>query len=101
MRVKVWKFVTRPENDFGRDEVYLGEGELIGEIPLLEICSKEEYIQQFKSLMDRFKIPISQEQLDKLFLYYEKLTTPKIVLDTGEVVYGFAYACRQVSARIL
>ncbi len=86
MRIRVWK-------DPKKEPVM---GELVGHTPLSELITLEEYLETRKLLFrDLFK-----DSKDKDFELmwkmaqtemrrsYVKVTTPKIVLDDGEIVYG-------------
>lgn len=98
MRVKVWKYV----NVQNPDEGYIGEGEFIGHVPMSEVITKEEAKKRFKSFLSsvlkQIGMPHEGAYFDATFEKnwarkeeespYEKQTTPKIILDSGEVVYG-------------
>lgn len=93
-RVKVWATGETP----------LGEGNLVGNVPLVEAFEAiyktadttallEKYTFNAIALAARFGIdtpPLDKipEMAHKMADKFSKATTPKIVLDTGEVVYG-------------
>jgi hypothetical protein len=93
-RVKVW---------IDKD-TYIGEGEYVGNIPLIEAYKAIYKETNTKILMEKYclnviglaaKFGISPPPEDKMPAMIEKIgkrlalaSTPKIVLDTDETVYG-------------
>lgn len=99
MRVKVWRYI----NQQNPDEGYIGEGEFVGHAPISEVITKEQYKKSFKeffrSVLKQMGMPhegvIFEQTFEKHWTRkyedfpFEEHTTPKIVLDSGEIVYGF------------
>jgi len=97
-RVKVWKYI----NAQNPDEGYIGEGEFVGHVPMSKVMTKEEYKEAKKKFIANMLRQLCMPDKGLLFEQtfakhwkreqevhpFEKATTPKIVLDSGEVVYG-------------
>lgn len=91
MRVKVWK--SKKE--------YLGEGEFLGCVPMTEVSSEDEYKANLKDFQKRILNALGALPKDLIDTFerkfeemwgmsepYGKMTTPKIWLDNGKIVYG-------------
>lgn len=98
MRVKVWKFVDKRDPEKG----CLGEGEHLGCVPMTEVYTEEEYKERKKAWMQKvlesMGMPhegvVFEEMFENMwkrkvfFQPFSEQTTPKIRLDSGEIVYG-------------
>lgn len=97
-RVKVWKFI----NQKNPDEGYIGEGKLVGHVQMTEVMTKKEYKEAKRKFVSNVLKQMGMPDKGLIFEGYfkkhwkreqeiqpfEKQTTPKIILDSGEVVYG-------------
>lgn len=94
-RVKVWKTHDPNNPRVG----YLGEGEIIGLVPVLEVFgSKEEYIRSLKTfvskVLKKMGMPYEGVYFEENFRKHldtippEERKTVKIRLDDGRIVFG-------------
>ena len=98
MRVNVWKYIDRNNPKAG----FLGEGEFLGCVLITEVYSEEEYKQRKKEYISRVLKQMGmpeegaffEETFERIWQRemslqpYNEQTTPKIRLDSGEIVYG-------------
>ena len=96
MRIKVWKSVDMNDRGVG----YLGEGELLGPAPMSEVYTEEEFKENQKEyvrgICRELGVPEDGEFFEEKFkniwsmiqsATYDFVSTLKIRMDSGEIVY--------------
>lgn len=92
-RVKVWETVDPNDPDAG----YLGEGVLLGCVPIAEVYPIEEQKRVFLEFLRKDTPSLFSDEeeeaetlalIDQSFEQRRGRTTPKIRLDSGKIVYG-------------